>query len=173
MESHWKRTYWVVWTANLITSIGMMSFLPFFPSLLEEMGVEGEASISRWAGVCFAAAPLSATVSAPLWGAIGDRFGRKVMVCRAMLAIAVAVSRLVRSHQRALVVELRPQLDDGFVDLRERKHPVAVEIEAREQLVPLRPVGHGELRLLPASRRAIARRCECGTAHSDPEGGHT
>ena len=34
----WRRTYWTVWTANLVTAIGMMSFLPFFPSLLEEMG---------------------------------------------------------------------------------------------------------------------------------------
>ena len=89
--THWKRTYWVVWIANLITSIGMMSFLPFFPSLLEEMGVEGEANLSRWAGVCFAAAPLTATVSAPLWGALGDRVGRKIMVCRAMLAICFFV----------------------------------------------------------------------------------
>ena len=117
MESHWKRTYWVVWTANLITSIGMMSFLPFFPSLLAEMGVEGEASISRWAGVCFAAAPLSATVSAPLWGAIGDRFGRKVMVCRAMLAIAVFVGGmgLVQSPAQLLAMRFGQGLFSGFI----------------------------------------------------------
>ncbi len=90
----WKRTYWVVWLANLVTSIGMMSFLPFFPSLLEEMGIEGEASLARWSGVCFAAAPLLATFSAPIWGAIGDRFGRKIMVCRAMLAICFFVGAM-------------------------------------------------------------------------------
>ena len=117
MESHWKRTYWVVWTANLITSIGMMSFLPFFPSLLEEMGVEGEASISRWAGLCFAAAPLSATISAPLWGAIGDRFGRKVMVCRAMLAIAVFVGGMgfVNTPAQLLAMRFGQGLFSGFI----------------------------------------------------------
>ncbi len=117
MESHWKRTYWVVWTANLITSIGMMSFLPFFPSLLEEMGVEGEASVSRWAGLCFAAAPLSATVSAPLWGAIGDRFGRKVMVCRAMLAIAVFVGGMgfVNTPGQLLAMRFGQGLFSGFI----------------------------------------------------------
>ncbi|MDF1839053.1 MAG: MFS transporter, partial [Planctomycetota bacterium] len=92
--TNWKRTYWVVWLANLVTSIGMMSFLPFFPSLLEEMGIEGEASLARWSGVCFAAAPLLATFSAPMWGAIGDRFGRKIMVCRAMLAICFFVGAM-------------------------------------------------------------------------------
>ncbi len=92
--SDWKRTYWVVWLANLITSIGMMSFLPFFPSLLEEMGIEGQASLARWSGVCFAAAPLMATFSAPIWGALGDRYGRKIMVCRAMLAICFFVGAM-------------------------------------------------------------------------------
>ncbi|MEM9799686.1 MAG: MFS transporter [Planctomycetota bacterium] len=117
MPSHWKRTYWVVWTANLITSIGMMSFLPFFPSLLSEMGVEGEAAVSRWAGLCFAAAPLSATVSAPLWGAIGDRFGRKVMVCRAMLAIALFVGGMgfVSTPGQLLAMRFGQGMFSGFI----------------------------------------------------------
>ncbi|MEM1447734.1 MAG: MFS transporter [Planctomycetota bacterium] len=117
MGSHWKRTYWVVWTANLITSIGMMSFLPFFPSLLEEMGVEGEAAVARWAGVCFAAAPLTATFSAPLWGAIGDRFGRKAMVCRAMLAIAVFVGGMgfVTAPWQLLAMRFMQGMFSGFI----------------------------------------------------------
>lgn len=117
MESSWKRTYWVVWTANLVTSIGMMSFLPFFPSLLEEMGVEGEKAISTWAGICFAAAPLSATISAPIWGAIGDRFGRKVMVCRAMLAIAFFVGGmgLVNTPGQLLAMRLGQGMFSGFI----------------------------------------------------------
>ncbi|MEM9381722.1 MAG: MFS transporter [Planctomycetota bacterium] len=117
MGSRWKRTYWVVWTANLITSIGMMSFLPFFPNLLEEMGVRGEASIGRWSGACFAAAPLTATFSAPLWGAIGDRFGRKVMVCRAMLAIAIFVGGMgfVTTPWQLLAMRFFQGMFSGFI----------------------------------------------------------
>ncbi len=117
MESNWKRTYWVVWTANLVTSIGMMSFLPFFPSLLAEMGVEGESAISTWAGLCFAAAPLSATFSAPVWGALGDRFGRKVMVCRAMIAIAIFVGGMgfVQTPAQLLAMRLGQGLFSGFI----------------------------------------------------------
>ncbi len=117
MDSHWKRTYWVVWTANLVTSIGMMSFLPFFPSLLEEMGVQGESAISSWAGICFAAAPFSATISAPIWGALGDRFGRKLMVCRAMLAIALFVGGMgfVQTPGQLLVMRLGQGMFSGFI----------------------------------------------------------
>lgn len=113
----WRRTYWVVWAANLVTSIGMMSFLPFFPSLLEEMGIEEEGRRSLWAGVCFAAAPLSATFSAPIWGAIGDRFGRKVMVCRAMVAIALFVGAMgfAATPWQLLALRLGQGMFSGFI----------------------------------------------------------
>ncbi|MEO1698194.1 MAG: MFS transporter [Planctomycetota bacterium] len=116
-EPTWKRTYWVVWAANLVTSIGMMSFLPFFPSLLLEMGVTDDGARSAWAGVCFAAAPLSATVSAPLWGAVGDRFGRKIMVCRAMFAIALFVSAMgfAQSPWQLLALRLGQGMFSGFI----------------------------------------------------------
>lgn len=113
----WKRTYWVVWAANLITSIGMMSFLPFFPSLLEEMGMQGEARVAFWAGLCFAAAPLTATFSAPIWGAVGDRFGRKLMVCRSMVAIAVFVGAMgfVTAPWQLLTLRFAQGLFSGFI----------------------------------------------------------
>ena len=58
--SPWQRTYWTIWTANLITALGMMSFLPFFPVLLRELGVEGDEAVATWTGVLFGAAPLAA-----------------------------------------------------------------------------------------------------------------
>ena len=90
----WKRTYWAVWTANLITSIGMMSFLPFFPTLLRELGLTDRNEIAVWAGVLFGAAPLSAALMSPIWGALGDRYGRRLMVLRSLVAITVFVGAM-------------------------------------------------------------------------------
>ncbi|MCP3914881.1 MAG: multidrug efflux MFS transporter [bacterium] len=113
----WRRTYWVVWLANLVTSIGMMSFLPFFPSLLEEMGVEDRASVAAWSGVIFGAAPLSATVMSPIWGAVGDRVGRKLMICRAMIAIAIFVGGmgLATTPLQLLLMRIGQGLFSGFI----------------------------------------------------------
>ena len=90
MES-WKQTYWAVWFANLVTAIGMMSFLPFFPEHLRALGMTDPDSIARWSAAIFGAAPLTAGLMMPVWGAIGDRIGRKAMVMRALLAICVFV----------------------------------------------------------------------------------
>jgi len=115
--THWRQTYWSVWLANLITGIGMMSFLPFFPSLLEDMGLTDRARIATWAGVIFGAAPLSATVMSPIWGSIGDRFGRKLMVVRAMGAIALFVGLMAFAQTPLQLVLLRigQGLFSGFI----------------------------------------------------------
>lgn len=113
----WKRTYWAVWTANLVTSVGMMSFLPFFPSLLEELGLEDPAEVSTWAGVIFGAAPLSATLMSPVWGSVGDRIGRKLMICRSVVAIAVFVGLMgfATSPWQLLLLRIGQGLFSGFI----------------------------------------------------------
>ncbi len=115
--SSWRRTYWAVWIANLVTAIGMMSFLPFFPSLLEEMGVTDEVAKRAWAGIIFGAAPLSATVMSPIWGALGDRIGRKLMVCRSLLAISIFVGGMYWAETPATLLLLRigQGLFSGFI----------------------------------------------------------
>ena len=49
--SPWKRTHRAVWVANLATAVGMMSFLPFFPSLVEEVGVEDREAVAARPGM--------------------------------------------------------------------------------------------------------------------------
>lgn len=93
MES-WKRSYWAVWFSNLITAIGMMSILPFFSSHLEALGLTDRASIAVWTGVIFGAAPLLAALTGPFWGALGDRYGRRIMIVRSMAAIVVFVGAM-------------------------------------------------------------------------------
>ena len=113
----WKRTYWAVWVANLTTAIGMMSFLPFFPTYLRELGLEDERAVAAWTGLIFGAAPLSAAFMSPLWGALGDRLGRKLMVVRALVAITVFVGcmGLVRSPWELLLLRVLQGVFSGFV----------------------------------------------------------
>jgi DHA1 family multidrug resistance protein-like MFS transporter len=115
--SAWKRTWWVVFAANLVTSIGMQSFLPFFPSILTGLGVEDEEARKVWAGVLFGAAPLAAAVMGPIWGSIGDRYGRKLMVVRAMLAITVFVGAMgfAQSPWTLLALRLGQGIFSGFI----------------------------------------------------------
>ena len=112
----WKRTYWAVFVSNLMTAVGMMSFLPFFPTIVEGLGVADDERF-LWTGVLFGAAPLASTFMAPVWGSIGDRYGRKLMVVRSMLAIAVFVGfmGLARDPWTLLFLRLGQGLFSGFI----------------------------------------------------------
>lgn len=113
----WKRTFVAVWTANLITAIGMQAFLPFFASHLESLGMQDRDEVAVWAGILFGAAPLSAAAASPLWGALGDRFGRRLMVLRSMLAITVFVGAMAfaRSEWELLWLRIAQGLFSGFL----------------------------------------------------------
>jgi len=85
----WKKTFYASWIAQFFSIIGFSCVIPFLPVYIRTLGVEGEASVARWAGVIGGATALSMTVFAPLWGIVSDRFGRKIMVLRSMLCGAV------------------------------------------------------------------------------------
>lgn len=115
--SPWRRTYLVVWIADLITAVGMMSFLPFFPSYLEELGLSDPKAVGIWTGLVFGAAPFVAALMAPVWGTLSDRWGRKLMILRALAAITVFVGcmGLVTEPWQLLVLRLCQGFFSGFI----------------------------------------------------------
>lgn len=79
----------VIFVSNLVASMGMSGFLPAFPIILPKLGIHDPAGVGIWTGVLTAAAPFSAAISGPIWGAMGDRIGRKFMVVRALVGLTV------------------------------------------------------------------------------------
>lgn len=79
-----------VWPSLFAVSLGLMAVVPTLGLFLEDrFGLRGE-ELQTWTGWTFAAAPLTAAMFGPLWGILGDRLGRKVMLVRASLAIGLA-----------------------------------------------------------------------------------
>ncbi len=113
----WKRNFALVWLNNFVTAAGMMAFLPLLPLYLRELGVADPAAVQVWSGLLVAGAPLTAAFMGPLWGAVGDRVGRKPMMVRANLAITVFVGAmsLVTSAPQLLLLRLGQGLFSGFM----------------------------------------------------------
>lgn len=91
-NSYWRRNLLVCFIGSFSTVFAMTLMLPFLPLYVEELGVQGHAAIVQWSGVAFSATFITAGLIAPLWGKLGDRFGRKSMLVRASLGMAVTVS---------------------------------------------------------------------------------
>jgi DHA1 family multidrug resistance protein-like MFS transporter len=105
----------VDWRRNL--RAGMAIILPFLPLLVRSLGVGDPAHVQIWSGAIFAAPFLFAALMTPIWGWIGDRFGRKPMVVRALLGLSLSLFLMsfARSPQQLLLLRVLQGLVSGFV----------------------------------------------------------
>jgi MFS transporter, DHA1 family, multidrug resistance protein len=87
--SPWRSTLFVMFLAQLLSIVGFSFVLPFLPFYIREIGVMDEKLVPVWAGILGASSSLAMTIFAPIWGWLSDRYGRKLMVERAMFAGAV------------------------------------------------------------------------------------
>jgi MFS family permease len=105
--AYWQRNLWVCVFGSLTTIVAMTLLLPFLPLYVEQLGVTDHASIVQWSGVAYGATFLTAALTAPLWGRLGDQYGRKLMLIRASLGLAVAISLIGLSQTVYQLVGLR------------------------------------------------------------------
>lgn len=89
---HWRRNLLVCIFGSFTTIVAMTLLLPFLPLYVEQLGVSDQAAIVQWSGAAYGATFLSAALVAPIWGRLADRYGRKLMLIRASLGMAVAIS---------------------------------------------------------------------------------
>lgn len=87
----WKRNLIVCLLGSFTTVTAMTLMLPFLPVYVEQLGVSGHKAIMQWSGIAYSATFISAGLVAPLWGYLGDRFGRKSMLVRASLGMAICM----------------------------------------------------------------------------------
>src|ERR1700751_1807556 len=105
--AHWERNLIVCVFGSFTTIVAMTLLLPFLPLYVEQLGVTDHAAIVQWSGIAYGATFLSAALTAPLWGRLGDRYGRKLMLIRASLGMAVAMSLIGMAHNVWELVGLR------------------------------------------------------------------
>ncbi|WP_035423869.1 MFS transporter [Bacillus sp. UNC438CL73TsuS30] len=66
-----------MWFANFFVGGSMTMVLPFISLYIESMGNFSERYVQHWSGLTFGITFVSAFIFSPIWGKVGDRFGRK------------------------------------------------------------------------------------------------
>src|SRR5690554_4335763 len=85
----WQQNLYILALAQHLTVAGFSLIFPFLPLYVEELGVATFGSVEFWAGMVFSAQALTMAIVSPIWGALADRVGRKMMVERAMFGGAI------------------------------------------------------------------------------------
>ena len=108
-----RRPTLVVIVCHFVASFAALGLPPFFTDLLPGLGDPG----AHWAGVLYVVPTACVAISAPLWGRLADRYGRKRLLLRAQLGLAVSfllASQAQTVAQFAVVLVLQGLLGGTF-----------------------------------------------------------
>lgn len=103
---NWKRTLYIMFFAQMVTAVGFSSIFPFLPLYVENLGAVSGLSIEFLAGLVFSGQAISMMIVSPIWGSLADRYGRKLMVLRAMFggAVILFVMAFARSAEELVIL---------------------------------------------------------------------
>jgi DHA1 family multidrug resistance protein-like MFS transporter len=90
----WQRNLVAIWIGQVIAIAGFSVTLPFLPYYVQELGITGVDQVAFWAGLITSAQATTMALMAPVWGSLADRYGRKIMVVRAMFGGAVVIGAM-------------------------------------------------------------------------------
>ncbi|MCE6031672.1 MFS transporter [Lactiplantibacillus pentosus] len=87
----WYRNLIVLWFCTFVAGMAFSEIMPFLSLFVSQLGDFTKAQVTFYSGLAFAADYAISAISAPLWGIIADKKGRKIMLLRASFGMAVAM----------------------------------------------------------------------------------
>ncbi|MCT4706086.1 multidrug efflux MFS transporter MdtG [Enterobacteriaceae bacterium H11S18] len=88
---NWKRNLTVAWLGCFLTGAAFSLVMPFLPLYVEQLGVTGHSALNMWSGLVFSITFLFSAIASPFWGGLADRKGRKIMLLRSALGMAIVM----------------------------------------------------------------------------------
>ena len=112
-----KQTVWIMFFAQMISMIGFSSIFPFLPLYVHELGTVTSLSEELCAGLVYSGQAFTMMIASPIWGALADRWGRKIMVERAMFggAVVLTLMAFVRSAEELVALRMLQGLITGTI----------------------------------------------------------
>ncbi|MDP4182786.1 MAG: multidrug efflux MFS transporter [Bacillota bacterium] len=103
----WKRNLIVCWFGMFVTGIGMSQIAPVLPLYIKQLGTDNASSIAQLSGIAFGITYIISAVFSPIWGHLADKVGRKPMLLRASLGMAVVIFLMGFAENVYVLIGLR------------------------------------------------------------------
>jgi DHA1 family multidrug resistance protein-like MFS transporter len=113
----WKKNLRLLWATQVISLMSFGFGLPFIPLYMKELEVLTQAQVDIYATLLAIAPAITMGIMAPIWGHLADRFGRKLMILRAMFFAVFIIGGmgLVTSVNQLVLLRLFQGLFTGTV----------------------------------------------------------
>lgn len=88
----WQKNLIVLWFGTFMAGIGFSLVMPFMSLYIDSLGSYTNQQLNFWSGITFSSTFLITAIVSPLWGRLADQKGRKLMLLRASLGMAIVIS---------------------------------------------------------------------------------
>lgn len=85
----WQRNMYILWFGVFMTGLGFSSVMPFLPLYVDTLGHFTKSTLTFYSGLTFSITFLVTALVSPMWGKLADRKGRRLMLLRASLGMAI------------------------------------------------------------------------------------
>lgn len=104
----WRRNLVALWFAEFTAIFGFSFAFPFLSIFIsQDLGVSQGHDLDLWTAAAGSVSGLSMAIASPIWGVLGDRYGRKPMLMRSMLGGAITVGLIFFVQTPIQLVALR------------------------------------------------------------------
>lgn len=113
----WKINLYTIWCSQVISIMSFSFGMPFLPFYIQELGITSPENIKYWSSLLNAAPAITMAVMAPIWGIISDKYGRKLMLIRAMFFAAFIIGGMgiVANVNQLLILRICQGIFTGTV----------------------------------------------------------
>lgn len=90
----WQTNLYTLWVTQILSLMSFGLGLPFIPFFIQEIGVTDPEQIKLFTGILSAAPAVTMGIMAPVWGKLADKWGRKLMILRAMFSAVLIIGAM-------------------------------------------------------------------------------
>ena len=87
----WQRNLWAIVVAEVMALLSFQASFILIPYYIQQLGITDLAEVAAWTSAFQSIGAIGFTIATPIWGALGDRYGRKPMLVRAMIATSLVL----------------------------------------------------------------------------------
>ena len=103
----WKKNLYVLWIVQIFAQLSFGLCVPFTPYYLETLQPMTDVQLDLYTGLSSTLPAAAMAIASPIWGAISDRYGRKLMIIRAMGCASIIFIFMAMSHSVGIFLFLR------------------------------------------------------------------
>ncbi|MDD4599958.1 Multidrug resistance protein MdtG [bioreactor metagenome] len=113
---NWRRNLWSLGFGAMLSASSYTMVIPFLPLYLLDIGVSPE-NVTIWSGLVFSVSFFVAAVMAPYWGRLADKSGKRKMVLRAGISLAVVyfMGAFITNPYELLIIRVLQGFASGFI----------------------------------------------------------